>query len=371
MTAVQTRTRAFTFQPRGSAPLWLRLMLPVLSVLGAALVGAAMLAATGHSPFEAYRKVFTAGFGSSRVLARSLILATPLILTALAAAIPFRMKVWNIGAEGQLYLGAICGSGLALVLGDGLPAWIMLPAMMLAGMVGGALWAGLAAIPKAYLNTDEVISTLMLNFIALHILNYLIFGSVSFWRDTVRVTFPSGKSLPEAARLERIWGTLHAGFLIALVVAVIVWLLLRATKWGFELRVIGDSARAARYSGMRVDRKMVAVLLVSGSLAGLAGAIEVSGPIGGLEPVALATGLGFTGIVVAAVARLSALGIIPAAILIAGLGNSATGLQSIDIPIDIVLVLQGLVFLFVVGGEFFLENRIRFRLRPSEGTGPS
>ena len=371
MRTVSASTRTFTIEPRGLAPLWLRLTLPVWSVLGAALVGSAILAATGHSPLEAYQKVFTAGFGNSRVMARSLILATPLILTALAAAIPFRMRVWNIGAEGQLYLGAICGSGVALVLGDGLPVMVMMPAMMLAGMLGGALWAGLAALPKAYLNTDEVITTLMLNFIALHLLNYLIFGSVSFWRDTVRVTFPSGKSLPEAARLAKIWGPLHSGFLIALGAAVIVWLLLRATKWGFELRVIGDSARAARYSGMRVDRKVVTALLVSGALAGLAGAIEVSGPIGGLEPVALATGLGFTGIVVAAVARLSALGIIPVAILIAGLTNSAIGLQSIGIPIDIVFVLQGLVFLFVVGGEFFLENRIRFRLRPSKRAGLS
>jgi len=363
MTAAADATRLVTAEPRGLAPLWLRLLLPVLSLAAAALVGAAILLASGHSPIEAYRKVFTGGFGTSRVLARSLIQATPLILTALAAAIPFRMKVWNIGAEGQLYLGAIFGSGFALVLGDGLPAIVMLPAMMLAGIVGGALWAGLAAIPKAYLNTDEVITTLMLNFIALHLLNYLIFGSVSFWRDTVRVTFPSGKSIPEAARLARIWGPLHAGFLIALAAAVIIWLLLRATRWGFELRVIGDSPRAARYSGMRVDRKLVAVLVVSGALAGLAGAIEVSGPIGGLEPVALSTGLGFTGIVVAAVARLSALGIIPVAILIAGLGNSATGLQLIGIPFDIVLVLQGLIFLFVVGGEYFLRNRIRFHVR--------
>lgn len=366
MRTVSASTRAVTVEPRGLAPLWLRLLLPILSVLGAALVGAAILAVTGHSPWEAYKKVFTGGFGSSRVAARSLILATPLILTALAAAIPFRMKVWNIGAEGQLYLGAICGSGLALVLGDDLPAAAMLPAMMLAGMVGGALWAALAAIPKAYLNTDEVISTLMLNFIALHLLNYLIFGSVSFWRDTVRVTFPSGKSIPDAARLAKIWGPLHAGILIALVAAVVVWLLIRATKWGFELRVIGDSPRAARYSGMRVDRKLVSVLLVSGALAGLAGAIEVSGPIGGLEPVALSTGLGFTGIVVAAVARLSALGIIPVAVLVAGLTNSTVGLQSIGVPIDIVLVLEGLIFLFVVGGEFFLENRVRFHFRREE-----
>lgn len=371
MIEVHESARRIRVEPRGIPPLWLRILHPVLSVLAAAVVGAAILAATGHAPIEAYRKVFTAGFGDSRVLARSLILSTPLILTALAAAIPFRMKVWNIGAEGQLYLGAICGSGVALVLGDGLPAIIILPAMMLGGMVGGALWAGLAALPKAYLNTDEVITTLMLNFIALHLLSYLIFGSVSFWRATERVIFPSGKSIPEAARLVKIWGPLHAGFLIALAAAVLVWLLLRSTRWGFELRVMGDSARSARYSGMRVDRKLVSVLLISGALAGLAGAIEVSGPIGGLEPVALSTGMGFTGIVVAAVARLSALGIIPVAILIAGLSNSATGLQSLGIPIDTVFVLQGLIFLFVVGGEFFLENRVRLRLRKRIGVGSS
>jgi ABC-type uncharacterized transport system permease subunit len=273
------------------------------------------------------------------------------------------MNVWNIGAEGQLYIGAIFGAGIALVLGDGVPAPIILPVMMASGAIGGGLWAALAAFPKAYLNTDEVITTLMLNFVALAIMNYLIFGSISFWRDTGRVTFPSGRLIPDAAELPRIWGTLHAGILIALAAAILVWLLLRSTRWGFELQVIGDSGRAARYAGMRVDRKLVSILLISGALAGLAGAIEVSGPLGGLEPVALSTGMGFTGIVVAAVARLSAMGILPVAALIAGLSNSAPSIQALGVPIDIIVVLQGLLFLFVVGGEYFLRNRVRLNLR--------
>jgi simple sugar transport system permease protein len=366
VTAVAESSRLITVEPRGAASLWIRILISVLSVIAAALVGALLLAATGHSPIDAYKLIYTSGFGNQRVLARTMVLAVPLILTALAAAIPFRMKLWNIGAEGQLYIGAIAGSGVVLALGDSIPAAVQLPAMMVAGAVGGALWAGLAALPKAYLNTDEVISTLMLNFVALGIMNYLIFGSASFWRDTERMAFPVGRHIPDAAALPRIWGPLHAGILIAVVLAIAVWVLLRSTRWGFELRVIGRSPRAARYAGMRVDRKMVSVLVISGALAGLAGAIEVSGPLGGLDPVALSIGMGFTGIVVAAVARLSPLGILPVAVLIAGLIKSASSLQTIGVPIQIAVVLQGLLFLFVVGGEFFLVNRVRLNLRRME-----
>jgi simple sugar transport system permease protein len=199
----------------------------------------------------------------------------------------------------------------------------------------------------------------MLNFIALYLMNYLIFGSVSYWRDRGNITFPAGRLISDAARLPNIWLRLHLGIVIAVGVAAILWWWLRSSRWGFDLRVVGDSISAARYSGINVARRTVSVLLVSGAIAGLAGAIQVSGVTQALQPRSLAVNIGYTGIVVAAVARLNCLAIIPVAVLIAGLSNAGSSLQILGIPSDIVLLLQGLALLLVAGGEFFLHNRMR------------
>jgi simple sugar transport system permease protein len=267
--------------------------------------------------------------------------------------------VWNIGEEGQLYLGAIAASGVALALGNHVSSLLALPLVLLAGIVGGGVWAALAAFPRAYLRTDEVISTLMLNFIALYLMNYLIFGSVSFWRDRHNITYPAGRLIPHAAQLPNIWLRLHLGIVIAIVLAGTMWWWLRSSRWGFDLRVIGDSVNAARYSGMNVARRTVSVLLVSGAIAGLAGAVQVSGVTQSLAPRSLAVNIGYTGIVVAAVARLNCLAIIPVAVIIAGLTNAGSSLQILGIPSDIVLLLQGVALLLVAASEFFLHNRIR------------
>jgi simple sugar transport system permease protein len=258
-----------------------------------------------------------------------------------------------------LIVGAIAASGVGLALGEHVAGWIVIVLSLLAGVAAGGVWAALAALPRAYLNTDEVISTLMLNFVALSIMNYLIFSSVSFWRDAERLTFPSGRFIADAAFLPRFWGRLHIGIFIAVAAAVLLWWVLRSTKWGFEIEVTGDSPRAAAYAGMRVNRKIVSVLVVSGGLAGLAGAIEIGGVMHNLDPRALSLGVGFTGIVVAAIARLSPIGVVAVAILVAGLNNSAVGLQTMGIPDDIVLLLEGIFFLCIVGGEWFLRNTIR------------
>ena len=345
--------------PRATQSLYVRLGVPVASLLAAALVGAVVIVLSGNDPLEAYETMVNASLNGKRPLTRTLTLATPLILTGLAAAVAFRMKIWNIGAEGQLYMGAITASGLALALPADLPKIVMLAVIMLGGAAAGAVWAGFAAVPKAYLNTDEVITTLMLNFVALSFMNYLIFGTVSFWRDS-EASFPVGKFIPESAELPILSNRLHYGIVIALVAAVVLWWVLRRTTWGFELRTIGDSQAASRFAGMRVDTKILSVLALSGALAGVAGAIEVSGVIKQLDPRALATELGFTGIVVAAVARLNSLGVVPVAVLLAAIVTSASNLQRIGIPPEIVFLLQGLIFLFVAAGEFFLVNKVTF-----------
>ena len=351
-------------EPRARPALALRLGVPLASLAAAGLVGAVVIVISGASPVEAYRTMLDSSAGGWRPLTRTLVLATPLILTGLAAAVAFRMKVWNIGAEGQLYMGAIAAAGLAVALPSGTPKLLLLLVIMVAGAVAGALWAGIAALPKAYFNTNEVITTLMLNFVALYFMNYLIFGSVSFWRDP-GAAFPQGKIIPDVAQLPIISHRLHYGLLIALAAALVLWWSLRGTTWGFELRTIGDSPAASRYAGMSVSTKILSVLALSGALAGLAGAIEVSGVLKTLDPRALATELGFTGIVVAAVARLNPLGVVPVAVLLGAVATSGTNLQTIGVEAEIVFLLQGLIFLFVASGEFFLSNRLVVSVRPA------
>lgn len=355
--------RRIVVQPRGRPPLLARLLFPVASVLGAGAIGAVLLLAAGHDPVEAYLRVVRTSFGSDIGWVRTLISSIPLIFTATAAAVAFRMKVWNIGGEGQFLLGAIGASGVALALGEGSPRPVALLLPLLAGVVAGASWSALAAVPRAYLGTDEVISTLMLNFVALHLMNYLIFGSVSFWRDPKYLAFPSGRDIPAVAELPRIWLRLHWGFPIAVATAALLWWVLRSSRWGFNVRVIGDSPRAARYAGMPVARRVVSVLMVSGAIAGLGGAVHVMGTTMALQPGSIAVGFGYTGIVVAVVARLDPLAIVPVSILISGLTNAGSSLQILGIPSEIVVLLQGLALLLVAAAEFFLHNRVGFATR--------
>lgn len=335
----------------------------MLSLVVALGLGAAILAVTGADPLEAYRTMFDASLNGTAAIERTLTYATPLILTGLAAAVSFRMRTYNIGAEGQLFMGAIAASGVALALPADLPTPLILLAVIGAGAVAGAVWAGFAAIPKALLGTDEIITTLMLNFVALAFMNYLIFGSMSFWRDPDRPV-PQGKQIPDHAVLPAISGRLHIGFAIAVVLAVVLWLLLRNTTFGFRLRTIGDSHRAATYAGIGVPAATIAVMSISGALAGVAGAIEVSGVTDRLDPKALAIELGYTGIVIAAVARLHPLGVVPVAALLAAITTAGGSMQSIGVQVEVVVLLQGLIFLAVTAGEFFVTNRLELR-RPA------
>jgi len=355
--------RRFIVEPRGLVSWKVRLLVPTLSVVAALVVGAIFLALTGEDPFAVYGKMLESAFGSARAVSETLITATPLILTGVAAAIAFKMLVWNIGAEGQFIIGAVFASGVAIWLGDGAPTYIALPAVIIAGGLGGAFWASIAAIPRVYLGTNEIITTLMLNFIALSFMNFLIFGSSSPWRDPEVSTFPTGRPIPEAARLPEFFNRLDVGIFIAIALAIGAWYLLGKTTWGFEVRIVGDSATTARYAGIGVARKILGVFLLSGAYAGFAGGLFVSGPVGALDPRSLDLGLGFTGIIVAALAGLHILAVIPVAILMAALINSGPSLQSIGVPTATVTMLQGAILIFVVAGEFFIRNRVR-RLEP-------
>jgi len=352
-------SRRLIVEPRGLAPWWLKLLIPIASVVAALIIGALFLMMTGNDWVEVYAKMVDTAFGSERGIAETLVSATPLILTGVAAAIAFKMLVWNIGGEGQLMFGAIAAAGVGVWLGESTPAVIAITAVILAGAVGGAFWASLSAVPKVYLGTNEIITTLMLNFIALHLMNYLIFGSFSPWRDPESTQFPQGRPIIENASLPEVLHRLDWGLLIAIIVAVLAWFVISKTRSGFEYRIVGDSFNTARYAGIKVPKKVLGTFLASGAAAGLAGSILVAGILGQTDPRSLDLVLGFTGIILAALARLIPIAIIPVAILMGALNNAGPALQSIGVPSATVKILQGAILLFAVAGEFLISNRIR------------
>jgi general nucleoside transport system permease protein len=357
---------------RLNQPRWLSVAVPVASVFVAFVLGGIVLLITGHNPLTTYKQLFKAGFTQTGAIGQTLITTTPLAFTGLAAAAAFRMRLFNIGAEGQLFMGAIFGSAAGLYLGgSGGTSWPVVAAMVLTGAAGGALWALIPGVLRAFFKTNEIITSLMLNYVAGYILTYLIFQSQSYWRDTEGFNakvFPTGKDLPSSA----IWPTwtIHAqggiaiplGLIIACVIAVGLWALYNRTRFGFEVQVLSDSERAARYGGISVRRKILAVMAISGGIAGIGGASQVGdfshsldGDPNGLQKL----GYGYTGIVVAALARYNPFAVLLVAFLIGGLENAGNTLQGADFPAGLVGVLQGVILFCALGGELFIRNRVR------------
>jgi simple sugar transport system permease protein len=352
----------FIVEQRGTTSRRQRTKTLVVSIAIGLVVGSLPILLAAANPLAAYRETIESSVGSARAMQETLRASTPLILTGLAAAVAFRLRLYTIGAEGQLYIGAITACGMALALGDGHSAWLVVPATLLAGAVGGALWSAIVALPRAYFGTDEVVGTLMLNLIALQVMNWLIFGSVSYWRDRANLGFPGGKPIPESARFHQFWGRADIGVVVAVGCAAALSVVLRRTAVGYEWRVIGSSERAAAYAGMNVRRQIVAVLVVSGAFAGIAGATQIESVTYALEPRAIeAGGLGFTGIVVAVVAGLNPGAVVLAAFVIAGITSSGPSLSSIGISASSVIVMQGVLLLSVAGGQFFNNFTVRRR----------
>ena len=344
---------------------WLIVAVPLGSLLVALVAIAILLVATGHPPLTTFRRLFDAGYLASGALTSTLVAATPLAFTGLAAAVAFRMRLFNIGAEGQLYLGAIGAAAAALLLA-GQPTLVIIVAMVVAGTALGGVWAAIPGLLRAFLHANEIITSLMLNYVAALILNYLIFDSHSYWRDNSATgqVFPQGKTLSDAAS----WPVttlgsmgIPLGFALAAAVAAGIWILYTRTRFGFEAQVIGDSPRAARYAGMRTRRKIVAIMGLSGAIAGIGGASQM----GDFRHVLDARGLqqanyGYTGIVVAALARYNPFAVVLVAFLLGGLQNAGYTLQSADFPSGLVGVMQGMILFAVLGGELLVQYRISF-----------
>jgi ABC-type uncharacterized transport system permease subunit len=358
-------------------PRWLSVAVPVLSIAVAFLFAAIVLLATHHPPLHTFRRLFDAAFLANGALTETVVAATPLAFTGLAAAVAFRMKLFNIGGEGQLYAGAITGATVALLLA-GAPSPVVIGAMMLGGAAGGAFLAAIPGVLRAFFSTNEIITSLMLNYVVALIIDYLIFDSHSYLRDTTGFeasVFPQGKTLPPEATWSS-WSiqglVIPLGAVVAVGLAVALWGLYARTRFGFEVTVIGDSARAGRYAGMRTRRKILAVMCLSGAIAGLGGASQDGDFRHQLDPRGLTqANYGYTGIVVAALARYNPLAVIPIAFLLGGLQNAGFTLQGADFPNGLVGVLQGLILFCALGGEVFVRYRVRLDRRAAAAVEPA
>jgi simple sugar transport system permease protein len=351
---------------RLAQPKWLLVAVPIGSVVVAFGLMTIVLLITHHPPLHTFSRLLSSGFGSTVALNDTLVSATPLIFTGLCAAVAFRMQLFNIGGEGQLYAGAILGAAAGIALGNH-SGWLSVPAMIAAGAVGGAALALIPAVLRAFFSTNEIITSLMLNYVGALVINYLIFDSQSYWRDTSSPTakvFPQGKPLPDAAS----WPASHVGsllvpfgLLLGVLIAAFVWLLYTRTRFGFEVQVIGDSPRAASYAGMRTRRKILAVMALSGAIAGIGGASQDGDIRHTLDPRGLtAAGYGYAGIVIAALARYNPFAVCFVAFLLGGLQNAGYTLQGVDFPSGLVGVMQGLILFCALGGELLVRYRVRF-----------
>lgn len=329
------------------------IVVAAVSIVLALVVGGIFLAVSGYSPLDTYIKMFNGAFGNTYAVSETLVKAIPLMLAGLGVSLAFKMKLWNIGAEGQIHMGAFAASAVALFLGQ-LSGAVMIPLMMIAGFAAGAVWALIPGALRAYWNINETITTLMLNYVAIIWVDYLVNGP---WKDPASLGFPLSPRFAAGAYLPTLGGTrVHIGLLIALIIAIIFFLVLKYTRWGYEIRVAGESQEAARYAGIDVVKNILLVMLISGGIAGLAGMIEVAGITHRLQH-GISPGYGYTAIIVAWLGRLNPVGIVVVAVLFGALLVGGFGVQTAGVSFSIVLMLQGAVLFFLLAGEILVQHR--------------
>lgn len=343
-------------EKRIDSPAWMTFMTTALSVLLALTAGGVFLYLQGVSPFAAYAAILKSAFGSGYDLSETAVKALPLAIVSLAVMLSFTMLVWNIGGEGQALVGALAAAAVVRYFPVGSkPA--MLSMMALAAVFAGGFWAGIAGLLKAKWNVNEIITTLMLNYIAMRLLEYFVYGP---WRDPSSLGFPMTKPFIAAARLPSLWGTrIHMGIYALFFLTAVMEILLWRTRFGYEIRVMGDNARAARYAGMDCMKKVVGVMFISGAIAGFAGMCEVSGLQGRLQS-GFSAQYGYTAIIVAWLSHLRPSLSLIIAFLMGALLVGGEALQiGMGLPMASAQILQGLILFFVLGGEFFQNYRVR------------
>lgn len=343
-------------------PRWYPVAVSFGAILIALILGAVVIAFAGGDPFASYAHIARASFGNIGVISDTLVKATPIMMTALACSIAFRMKLWNIGAEGQFIMGAFGASAVVLapLLPAETPGWIFIPVMMVAGMLAGALWGFIPGYLKAKFNVNEIISTLMLNYISISWINFWIFGVWSEGGFQMSPRFPRTAWLPRlldyAESVPVLRGlTTHAGLLLGMVAALVLWLLIYRSRWGYEIRLIGDNPSAARYAGISISRNTILVMMVSGAVAGLGGMSEISGVVHRLQTSPIAAGYGFTGIIVAWLAKLHPGVIVVVSVLFGALILAGREIQPSGVP----KMIQGIILVCLIASDFLLRYRIR------------
>ncbi|HPO02240.1 MAG TPA: ABC transporter permease [Treponemataceae bacterium] len=309
----------------------------------------------GYNPLEVYGRMISGSLGTAYRFRETINKTIPLVVLSLGIAVAFRMKFWNIGAEGQFYLGAF-GATLAAVSFPSLPAVILLPLMFIFAFFFGGMWALLPAVLRARFAASETLTTLMLNYVAVKWISYLQYGP---WKDPSAQGFPKIANFPQNAILPKVLG-IHAGWIIALVLVVLLYILLSKSTLGYEIDVLGESEATARYAGMNVFRITIAAVMLSGGLAGVAGMMQASAIEHTLSDQ-LSGGLGFTAVITTWLARLSPPLIVAVSFLFALLLQGASFLQSsMKIPASVADILQGIIIFFVLGSEFFVRYRFAF-----------
>ncbi len=329
-----------------------RVVTPFISVAIAMLIGSIFILASGHSPVAAFAALWQGAFGSQRAIGETLLRSTPLIFTGLALAYGFRSGLFNIGAEGQLFLGGLAAAVVGLWVG-GMSWMISLPVILLSAALAGAAWAFIPALMKARIGANEVITTMMFSYIGRYLVSFVITGPM---KDKGGI--PQTPQLPPNSILPRLHTLLpflkanraHTGILIAIVVAVLVWAALKYTTLGYEARAVGFNPFASSAGGISVSSTIIKSLCISGALAGLAGAVEVMGVYGRLFD-SFSNGFGFTGIAVALLAKNNPIGVIPAALLFGALSAGAGTMQlEADVSQQVVAIIQGII-IFLIAAE--------------------
>ena len=330
---------------------------PLLALALTVLIGIALFAALGKDPVRALQMFFWEPLKSTYAIGELMVKATPLLLIALGLAVCFRSNVWNIGAEGQFVIGAICAGGVALTADKSSSQWIVV-GILLAGVAGGMAWAGITAFLRDKFNANEILVSLMLVYVAVQLLVFLVFGP---WKDPAGFNFPQTQTFERITQIPRLMqgSRMSIGLLIALAGAAALWVFLFRTRAGFAQQVGGLAPAAARYAGFSSRKALWVALLVSGGAAGLAGALEVAGPIGQLTPYVPA-GYGFAAIIVAFVGRLHPVGMVLSAILMSMFYIGGEYAQSrLGMPKSITGVFQGLLLFTLLACDTLMAYRIR------------
>ena len=347
-------------EKRLDLPKYSAILIPVISVaLSLLIMGIVIWIKTGdfYSVLDAYKEIFTWPFVPDFGLADTLEKMTPLLLAGLGLIIVFQMKIWNIGAEGQIYVGAIATTWGALFLFKDIQnSFVVIPILLIMGTIAGALWAAIPGFLKAFLNLDEIVATLMLNYIAIYWADYYVYGP---WKDPKGYNFPLTAIFSKSTWLPDIPGTdIHTGIFIALVAVLVIYIINNKTRWGFDLRIIGDNPKAAQYSGINIKLNIILAMALSGALAGLAGSVHMLGVQHRLQH-GFSPGYGYTAIIIAWLARLNPWATIIVAFLFGGLMVGGEQLQIIlRIPLAMIHVLEGLILLTLLSTEVLFRYKI-------------